>query len=145
MAVTIGTVMRACRNYFEREYLDGEFSIVEGSLSPVLDAPYVYISGSKTHDGVWKLTNGILDGEESDAPEAFNGRVWGLYPPTDFLSIVEEAAEYDAKAPVSGLVSESFAGYSYTRGKTASGMPATWQDVFAARMIPYRKMFTEVG
>lgn len=49
MAVSIGSVMRHCRNFFQRGYIDGEFHIVDGALEfPALaDGRYIAISGRR--------------------------------------------------------------------------------------------------
>ena len=54
MAVTNGSVMRHCRNYFERGCYDGECVIANGALvTPALaDGRYIAISGSVYNDGV---------------------------------------------------------------------------------------------
>ena len=76
MAVTIGSVMRHCRNYFERGYYDGECVVKSGALvTPALaDGRYIAISGSVFNDGVYKLGTDVL------TEETFTGRVWLLSP-----------------------------------------------------------------
>ena len=76
MAVNMAAAMQACRNYFERGYRDGEFSLVGGILDPEIDAPYVYISGSAYHDGVHRQERGRLTDGEDTPSEVFTGRVW---------------------------------------------------------------------
>lgn len=139
MAVSIAAVMRRVRNFFERESIEGSFTITGGVLEPMLDAPYIAISGSAWHDGVFPY--GELPEDRPD--ETFDGNVWGLHPPLDFLMLCEQIAEYEAKNPVGAYQSESFAGYSYTRA-TISGACIGWEAAFGMQLAPYRRMFTEV-
>ena len=53
MSVPIGAVMRRVRNFFERGYREGTFSIVGNVLSPAVEAPMIAIQGSRYHDGVY--------------------------------------------------------------------------------------------
>lgn len=140
MAVSIAAVMRRVRNFFERERIDGTFTISGGMLEPLPDAPYIAISGSAWHDGVFPA--GTLP--ETGHDEQFDGKVWGLHPPSDFLAMCESISEYDAKNPVGAYQSESFGGYSYTRGNVGGTAGDGWEAAFAGQLAPYRRMFTEV-
>lgn len=145
MAVTMEAVMRQCCNFFQRGYRDGTFTIKGNVLTPAVDAGYVYISGSKSADGVYRL--GYADKlltEEALEDETFTGRVWALCPPPAFLALCEEIKTFDEKNPAGSLQSESFGSYSYSRGSGANGA-ATWQEAFFSRLAPFRRMFTEVG
>ncbi len=67
MTASVGSVMRYCRNYFEKGYIDGTFRITGNALSDVGDGVHwVYISGSMMHDGVWQICNGYLTGRSID-------------------------------------------------------------------------------
>lgn len=137
MAVTIADVMRHCNNYFEREAVDGDFVITgDGVLSPAVDAPYIAITGSAHHDGVYAA------GETLGAPqEAFTGRVWVLSPPKSFIELCSEIAAFAAAHPAGSPVGETFGGYSYTRRAGTE----VWAGAFSAALRPYMRMFTEVG
>lgn len=139
MAVSIAAVMRRVRNFFERESIEGVFAISGGVLEPAMDAPYIAISGSTWHDGVFPV--GTLPETEHD--ETFHGKVWGLHPPSDFVSLCDAINNYDEKNPIGAYQSESFAGYSYNRG-TVSSAGNGWEAAFAGQLLPYRRMFTEV-
>lgn len=146
MAVSIAAVMRRVRNYFERGYREGTFSIVGNVLSPIVDAPMIAVTGSKYHDGVYASVNGVMQGVEGVKPdETFEGIVWKLYPPDDFLLLCEQISRYDDKNPVGALASESFGDYSYTRDTNYGQGGAEWQNAFATGLSPYRRMFTEVN
>ena len=139
MAVSIAAVMRRVRNCFERESIEGSFSVSGGVLAPMPDAPFIAVSGSSWHDGVFPV--GQLPDTSHD--ETFDGKVWGLHPPDDFLALCEAISAYDDKNPVGALQSESFGGYSYNRG-TVSSAGNGWEAAFAGQLLHYRRMFTEV-
>lgn len=145
MAVSVAAVMRQVRNFFERksETKDGRFTIADSALSPAPAAPWIAISGSRYNDGVYRVIgNGGLD---SVTDETFDGRVWMLYPPKDFLALCEEISAYDDKNPPGAYQSESFGGYSYTRSAGSGGGVATWQQAYKDRLVPYQRMFTGVS
>lgn len=145
MAVSIAAVMRRVRNYFERGYREGTFSIVGNVLSPAVDAPMIAVTGSRYHDGVYASVNGIMSVEGVKPDETFEGIVWKLYPPDDFLGLCKQISQYDDKNPVGALASESFGDYSYTRGSDGQGGVMGWDKAFADGLASYRRMFTEVN
>lgn len=137
MTDTIAVVMAYCRNYFERECVEGEIVIDgDGVVSPDVDAPYIAIKGSRYHDGVHAAGN-----VPSGPAERFQGTVWGLCPPSGFIALCGEIEAFTAKRAEGAPTGESFGGYSVSYGANA----ATWQGAFADRLRPYRRMFTEVG
>lgn len=140
MAVSIGSVMRHCRNYFERGYYDGECVVTNGALvTPALaDGRYIAISGSVYNDGVYKL------GADTLKNETFTGRVWLLSPPASFIALCDEIAEYDAKNPAGAYLSETFGEYSYQRSANTQGVTSSWQSAFAARLADYQLLRSEV-
>lgn len=144
MASTIAAVMRHLHNYFERTRIKGEISIRGGVVSPAVEAPYVYISGSAFHDGVRTLDKSTIQ-QDNHPDETFAGCMWELYPPDEFLAVCEEIAAFDGANAPGALISESLGEYSYTRATGKGGAPMTWEDAFAARLAPWRRMFTEVG
>lgn len=148
MAVSVAAVMRHCRNFFEVGYIDGTFCITGNALSDVGDGVHwVYISGSMMHDGVWEICNGYLIGKSVEGleNEEFDGRVWLLAPPVDFLETCKSIALYEEKNPVGALQSESFGEYSYTRQSLSGTNGLTgWQAAFGGQLATYRRPFTEV-
>lgn len=144
MAVSVAAVMRQCRNYFETGYIDGTFRIT-GDVLPEADGyRWVYISGSIHYSGVWEVREGRLINTPQDVfDEEFDGRVWLLNPPHDFLELCATIRAYEEKNPVGALVQERFGEYSYMRNMR-SGSDAGWQSAFRTALIPYRRMFTEV-
>ena len=139
MAVSIAAVMRHVRNFFERGCIEGEFTVSGGVLTPAPRAPYVAIEGSAFTNGVYHI-----DELKKEQDETFIGRVWYLHPPEDFVSLCEESAKFDEKNPTGSMQSETFGEYSYNRA-TSNGNVQGWQMAFAQQLIPYRRMFTEVG
>lgn len=140
MAVSMGSVMRHCRNYFEAGSYDGEITIEGGHLiTPALaHGRYIAIRGSAYNDGVHQVGDELTD-------EAFTGRVWVLSPPAAFVALVEEISAYDDKNPVGALQSESFGSYSYSRGIAGNVTGAAgWQGAFAGRLNDYQRLMSEV-
>lgn len=143
MLQTVAAMMRQCRNYFETGYIDGTFRITGNQLDAGAETRYIYISGSKMHDGVWELADGYLVGRDAPGDEEFTGRVWELSPPLDFLSLCQTVETYDAKYPMSAIIRETFGGYSREWAEKMMGL--TGAQVFAGRVSTYNRMFTEVG
>lgn len=90
--------------------------------------------GSVFSDGVHRYpATGLPD-------ETFDGAVWAMAVPEDVIRLAEEISDYRKKYNDAPYTSESFGGYSYTRGTSPSGLPLGWMQVFAARMNRYRKI-----
>lgn len=144
MLKVVAALMRQCRNYFETGYFDGTFRVNGNVLEGVDGARYVYISGSLYHDGVWELSDGYLTGRDVAGlhDEEFDGRVWLLSPPPDFLDLCKAIDTYEEKNPISGYIRESFGGY--TREWADALVGKSGATVFADRLMAYRRMFTEV-
>lgn len=144
MTHTIAAVMAEVHNYFARKRIDGSITISGGMVvSPEINAPYAYIKGSLFHDGLHQLDASSIVGD-SGPDETFSGCVWLLYPPNHFIALCRQIAEFEAKTPVGALQSESLEGYSYSRASGQNGL-LTWQEAYASRLRPYRRMFSEVG
>lgn len=145
-------LMRECRNFFVIASTCGAFTLSGGTLTPcpVLGDEYIIMTGSASADGLYRLSgNTLLDpdtGEQADVPnQTFTGTIMTCRLPSDFLRLSADIAAYDAAAPAGGVVSESFGGYSRTMATGANGAPVTWREVFARRMTPFRRMFSEVS
>ena len=116
----------------------GKFSIEGGELSlPFLHkGQYFRICGSVFNDGVYMYPAANL------TDEVFNGTVWVLAIPQEVIELAEDIKRYDEQngSVPSPFISESFAGYSYTRAvNNQTGQAATWQDVFRSRLKRWRK------
>ncbi len=141
------------RNWFNgnQPKIVGDFVVTDGEiettgsmvrLSDVLqEGQYFCVVGSALNDGVylWPET-GLND-------ERFHGAVWPMAVPQvilDLASDIEAWADrytgYDSAA-MSPFQSESFGGYSYSKGAgDGGGAAVTWQSAFADRLSPWRKI-----
>ena len=142
----------------------GTFEIASGELDVDFIRPgqYYRIRGSVFNDGLHKYMPNLKaragddeaegDGEETPEDpltllqdETFTGEVWALAIPLAVQTLAEEIAEWHEKNPETDKMSESFGGYSYTRGaSSASGSALSgWQAAFAARLSPYRRPYDD--
>lgn len=149
----LSEVCAEIKNYFsyECDRHIGDFAIVDGQIVPSFDFPtdYIRIVGSHLNDGVHKLSDHDLTNEGT-----FHGAVWIMSPPKDFLALVEEIEAWQEKnggadsANMSPFQSESFGGYSYSKGmnygnSSNSSSPSgstTWQSQYASRLKIYRRI-----
>ncbi len=135
------------KNYFSlnEDKIFGTFAIVDGAVTPSIyleENQYYRIIGSVFNDGVHKKGDTLTD------EPSFNGAVWKMRVPGAILDLSEEIAAWQAEhgsvqsANMSPFTSESFGGYSYSKGSGTStgGGAVTWQSVFAQRLNPYRKI-----
>lgn len=130
-------------NYFEVEIIEGNFSIVDGALvvDGLQEGQYYKIVGSVFNDGVHQYPSQDLTDEQ------FHGQVWAMAVPPSFMALCAEIQEWQNKygaQTLSPYQSESFGGYSYSKGagSTASGTAVLlgWQDVFGRRLNHWRKI-----
>jgi hypothetical protein len=147
-------VCRELNNYFEYDKVFGRFEIINGSLIlpqhlktekgetlRIQDDQYFRIAGSVFNDGVYQFpATGLHD-------ETFDGALWLLAFPIDFVALVSDIEEWQKKnggvdsAAMSPFTSESFGGYSYSKGASDTGKGAnTWQGAFKARLNAYRRI-----
>jgi hypothetical protein len=148
-------VCQYLRNWFTRAQYFGEFKIENGELQaqfdngvefsalPLLEGQYYRIIGSVLNDGVHQYPNDELK------DETFSGAVWSMAVPPAVEGIANEIKEWQAKyggadsSMLSPFTSESFGGYSYSKGASASGSGSggvTWASVFGNRLAPWRKI-----
>lgn len=135
------------RNWFDRARYFGTYTIEDGSLtvSFLQEGQYFRIVGSVFNDGVHQYpANSLHD-------ETFDGAIWALAIPKAVIDLSEEIAAWKAKyesvdsAAMSPFTSESFGGYSYSKGSRTSsssgdGSSGGWQSVFASRLNKWRKI-----
>lgn len=115
----------------------GAFTIASGVLSPdvgLVSGQYYRIRGSVFNDGLHKMGDG-----DQLTDESFTGEVWALAVPLAVQELAGEVAAWIEKNPVTDKVSESFGGYSYSRGQNASGGAGGWQTAFAGRLNAWRR------
>ena len=139
-------------NFFDRNqpHIIGDIVISQKKitntdfLANVRENQYFRIVGSVFNDGVYKYTDSL---ELKD--EVFRGAIWLMAVPADFLALVADIEAWQGKnggadsAAMSPFSSESFGGYSYSKGvsnsSSGSSVP-TWQGAFAKRLNNYRRM-----
>lgn len=145
MAVTMAQVMAEVRNYFPRLHMKEQWTISGGVLSPhdmLLAGDLIAIGGSLRNNGVYEVQEGgRLEGVRD---ETFEGSVWVLCPPIAFVALCEEISAWEATRPAYGVKKESFGCYSRENAVSPDGVPMSWQEVFKADLLPYRRMFTGV-
>lgn len=114
----------------------GTFTVENGGIVlPFLqNGQYFRVTGSVFNDGLHQYPIGDL------TDEAFDGTIWALAVPKVVISLSEEISTWNEKNGAAGpYSSESFGGYSYTRATKSNGQAVGWQDVFAARLSPWKK------
>lgn len=142
------------KNWFDLEKIFGKFRVEDGLLiwedSPgnigLQDGQYYRVTGSVFNNGVHKWGEDALTDEEP-----FNGSVWLMGVPPDLVAIAGEIEAYMAKyggtesAAMSPYASESFGGYSYSKGGGNSGSGAwgsapVWFNAFGPRLMRWKKL-----
>ena len=133
-------------NWFEREKRSGSFRIVDGTLEVdfLLPGQYFRVMGSIFNDGVHQYGTDTLNDED------FTGSVWSLAIPEAVIKLAEDIdawrTKYEAtdSTAMSPYMSESFGGYSYSKGSaitgTGTGGATSWRTSFASRMNAWRKV-----
>lgn len=131
-------------NYFEKEIHIGKFKIESGSLvgtDYLLPEQYYRIRGSVFNDGIHQnMSTDILKDEE------FDGEVWALAIPPAVQSLAADIENYmnEYGSAINGpFQSESFGGYSYSKGSGTDNHGNdvnSWQSKFAPRLNHWRKI-----
>lgn len=141
----IEEVCAEVKNYFIQPGVDvhaSYFSIRNGTIEPL---PYIQIGqyyriiGSALNDGVYCHGTDDLDMQDED----WWGTIWTMRVPKAFVKLCKEIKSWQEKhaESLSGpYQSESFAGYSYSKGTSANGGAWTWQDQFRNKLNAYRKL-----
>ena len=141
----IGQVCAECKNYFVQPDVDihvSNYTVSNGQIGPVpflKDGQYYRIVGSFMNDGVYKRGTDDLD----LADEEFYGAVWAMRVPREFVKLVDDITAWETKnasALAGPYQSESFGGYSYSKGTSSSGGAWTWRDQFKSRLNAYRRL-----
>lgn len=120
----------------------GRFLIRSGALhdSDGFLAPgqYYRIEGSVFCDGLHRHGDGDLTEEE-----IFTGTVTPLSIPRAVIDLAAEIAAWRASNPETDKQSESFGGYSYSRGSAGDGASSGWAAAFASRLAPWRRPYDD--
>lgn len=133
------------RNYFDKAQpkFFGKIEIKDNTFADdeILDKmkpnQYFRIVGSIFNDGVY-----CFNEELTLEDETFDGAIWLMAIPKDFLALAKEIEEWQEEygnALKSPYTSESFGGYSYSKASGKNGGAVTWQDAFATRLNLYRR------
>lgn len=150
----ITEVCQYTRNWFCRKVYSGNFRISggiildsEGTTLPLLSGQYYRILGSVLNDGVHQFSE---YGSDELVDEAFTGYIWAMAVPKVFLDLVKEIEDWQEKygaldsQNMSPFNSESFGGYSYSKGASYSNSGgatnSAWTNTFANRLAPWRKI-----
>lgn len=144
--MTITDFCEEINNYFEVEKYIETVTIENGQLTGFSDRlqtdQYFRIVGSVFNDGVYKCpTTDLTD-------ETFDGAIWAMAVPPAALALLEKIQEWDDKyssdeVANSPYQSESFGGYSYTKGNNSAasgGSVVSWQNQFKPQLNRWRKL-----
>ena len=131
-------------NWFDLDRKFGTFTISGGTVQDVLELAnnqYYRIVGSIFNDGVHKHPDTEL------VDEIFDGAIWAMAIPPEVIALCDQITEWEGKygdAVLSPYASESFGGYSYSRGSKSSqngdGSLSNYKDVFADELNRWRKV-----
>lgn len=139
MTVKVSDVMRHVRNHFIHSAITGEWAHEGGALTPaagLLPGMWIAVTGEDAPCGVYQLDEkgGIPDlGDMS-----FQGTVYRLDPPADFIRLCGDIACWAQANPDPAVTDEKLGQYSVGR------RAVTWQEAFASALHPYMRMFGEV-
>lgn len=144
------------RNWFDRERYSGAFEIADGMITaagnsglyetpPLQVGQYFRIVGSWYNDGIHIYPDDCMRNE------VFSGSIWLLAIPDPVIQLSNEIEAWRVKnesadsANMSPYVSESFGGYSYSKGGggrsgSSSGGAVTWKEMFRSRLNAWRKL-----
>lgn len=138
-------ILNYINNYFYKFGVIGTFRIIDNKIylqGNYYKNQYIYIKGSVLNDGIYQVKE-IVDGElvfDGLDDEKFDGAIYSLQVPKKLMEKVTEIIEFKTKNKPSGMQSESFGGYSYTRA-SVNGKPMTWKDIYNDDLSPYRKIY----
>ena len=133
------------RNYFVKSSGDiheGTFVITNGkieSLPFIQSRQYYRIVGSIFNDGVYCRGEDDL----TLCDEEFVGQIWAMRVPRAFIDLCNEIEawnEENADTLNNPFISESYSGYSYTKGSSNDSSGYSWRNHFANRLNQYRRI-----
>lgn len=138
-------ILQYLNNYFYKFKEENVYKIVDKTIEvkgTYLEGQYIRLEGSVLNDKVYKVTN--VEGDkitlESGVNEEFKGTIYSLAIPIVLTELETSIKEYQVNNKPSSIQSESFGNYSYSKTTNKSGNSATWKDIFAEELKPYRKM-----
>ena len=143
---TLTELCQEMRNWFDRARYIGHITIDESGdvfcnsvKVGLLEGQYYRVIGSVFSDGVH-----IYPDSDTRA-ESFDGAVWAMAVPPDFLALVQEIEDWNtnARPKMLGPYSSenlSSSGYSYQRQSAEDMAKADYKTVFGARLNKWRKL-----
>lgn len=137
----LADLCKQLNNWFDYKRLFGTFTISEGTLEVegAQTGQYIRICDSVFNDGVYQYpVSGLKD-------ETFEGVIWLMAVPDEVIRLSNEIDEWIEKYSdtlQSPFQSESFGGYSYSKGSStgSDGTGTTWSDIFADRLRRWQKV-----
>ena len=139
-------VMRYIHNRFECDSAREGVFTAPSAMPELLEGQYYWIEGSVLNDGLHRHPADDLE------EETFRGRIVPLAVPRAVVELAEEIEDWcyeNSKALNSPYQSESFGGYSYSKGGyggggTGPGMGGEgWQEHFGPRLRQWRKLSSD--
>ena len=142
----LSDVCRELKNWFntDNDIHLGVFTISGSNITPsdfIKENQYFRIVGSTFNDGVYKNDDTL---ELTD--EEFDGAIWCMNIPKDFLALIDEMEEWNdkyGKVMSSPYSSENFGDYSYSKGSNSRGAVSSSisvNDAFKSRLDKWRKI-----
>lgn len=144
----LSKICQELKNWFDRGQprIHGAFTIEDGKITDtdftdvIKPNQYFRIIGSVFNDGVYKNTNDL-----KLTDEVFVGSVWLMAIPQAVVDLSAEIDDWITKygdSASSPFQSESFGGYSYSKGNSSgSGSGgSSWQSAFASKLNMWRKI-----
>lgn len=141
--MNITSMCRIVNNYFVKEKVSGTFEL-SPNVAPVslLENQYLRIVGSVMNDGVYQNNAESL---ATLTAEEFQGEIWSMAVPKDFLALCEEIEAFNTKmneiaSKDNGFTSENFDGYSYSKASSLSpALQQEWNNI-NSRLNNYRRI-----
>ena len=132
-------------NFFEQAIYIGDVTISNNDVTPdmIQTNQYFRIVGSVFNDGVYKKGDANL----SLTDETYHGGLWAMAVPKEVIALSNDIDAWKAKyattdsEAMSPYRSESFGGYSYTKGaESGDTTGSSWKNAFADRLKLWRKL-----
>lgn len=131
-------------NFFEYARYIGTITIENGNVQTEMlsDGQYFRIVGSVFNDGVYQYPATDLH------DETYYGGLWAMAVPKEVIALADEIKEWQTKyggidsTAMSPYQSESFGGYSYSKGYSNSDgdTSVSWKNTFKDRLANWRKL-----
>ena len=143
---TLTELCQELRNWFDRARYIGNITLdanggvyCNGVAIGLAEGQYFRVIGSVFADGVHVYP------DTETTVESFDGAVWAMAVPPDFLSLAQEIEDWNtnARPKMLGPYSSenlSSSGYSYQRQSAEDMAKADYKTVFGARLNKWRKL-----